>query len=385
MTKEEIEIMVKSAIAAEIAPLMEVQRKYADHFRGGEEHPADKGEKGIGFARFVKSLLVAKRDIVRPSEAGSKLYPKDERLVRALGESTGSSGGYLVPPEYSIEIIELLRAQAVVRKSGARVMPMNSNTLTIPKITAGASATYIGENTNIGKTEPTLGQIQLSAKKLAALVPISNDLIRDSSAAADQLVRDDAVAALATTEDVAFIRYDGTSYKPKGIYYWVNSANKFNSNDTIDLAHVTADLTDMIKRVKASDSKMLQCGWLFSVRTWAYLYSLLNTNGVPAFRDEMNSGKLLGFPYQTTTQIPENLGGTTNQSEIYFGDFRDAVIGENTELLVDVSSEAAYHDGSNVVAAFSLDQTVLRVIMRHDFCLRHDKAFSIMEQVKYGA
>jgi HK97 family phage major capsid protein len=48
----------------------------------------------------------------------------------------------------------------------------------VPKITGGSTAGYVGENANITKTQPTTGQITLTFKKLAALVPISNDLLR---------------------------------------------------------------------------------------------------------------------------------------------------------------------------------------------------------------
>ena len=76
---------------------------------------------------------------------------------------------------------------------------------TVPKIASGTGANYVGENTNATPTEPTFGQVQLTARKLVALCPISNDLIRYSSPQADTLVRDDLVSGIATAEDAAFI------------------------------------------------------------------------------------------------------------------------------------------------------------------------------------
>ena len=76
-------------------------------------------------------------------------------------------------------------------------------------------------------------------------------------------------------------------------------------------------------------------------------------------------------------------GGT--QTEVYFGCFAHAIIGEALGLVVDASQEAAYNDGSTVVAAFSRDQTVIRVMAEHDFALRHDKAFTLIERVSWGA
>jgi hypothetical protein len=38
-----------------------------------------------------------------------------------------------------------------------------------------------------------------------------------------------------------------------------------------------------------------------------------------------------------------------------------------------------------VQATFSLDQTVVRVIEEHDFALRYDKAFALIQNVTWGA
>ncbi len=125
-------------------------------------------------------------------------------------------------------------------------------------------------------------------------------------------------------------------------------------------------------------------GWIFSPRSWKFLTTVQTTTGAYAFRDEMLKGTLWGFPFRVTTQVPSNLGSGANQSEVYFGAFAHAVIGESMGLIVDASQDAAYHDGSSVVAAFSQDQTVIRVIAEHDFALRHDKAFTVMTDVLWG-
>ncbi len=344
----------------------------------------DRPEKGIRLARAVRAIAAAQGDLRAAAYHAEHVF-KDPHVAAALGESAGTTGGFAVPPEYSQEIIELLAAQAVVRRAGARVLPMNSNVLNIPRVTGGATSTYIGENQNIAKSEQTFGQLTLTAKKLATLVPISNDLIRDASPAADAIVRDDIVQSMALREDLGFIRDDGTQNKPRGIRYWTAAANVFSANATINAANVIADLGKAIRLVRASNAKMLRCAWIMSARTEFYLLTLLDANSNFIFRPEMLAGRLLGFPYFVSTQVPENLGSGTNETEVFFGDFADAVIGENESLVVDVSTEAAYYDGSSVVAAFSLDQTVIRAIARHDFALRHDTSFSVVTAVKWAA
>jgi hypothetical protein len=62
----------------------------------------------------------------------------------------------------------------------------------------------------------------------------------------------------------------------------------------------------------------------------------------------------------------------------------DAVIGDATSIIIDTSTEAAYHDGTQVVAAFSQDQTVVRAIVQHDFGMRHDASVAVLTQVTWA-
>jgi HK97 family phage major capsid protein len=123
-----------------------------------------------------------------------------------------------------------------------------------------------------------------------------------------------------------------------------------------------------------------------SPRSEHYLMTVRDGNGNFAFRSEMLAGRLWGYPFGVTSQIPENLAVTgSSESEIYLADFADVVIGEASTLVLDVSDTAAYHDGSNVVASFSLDQTVIRAIERHDFGMRHDASVAVLTDVDWGA
>jgi hypothetical protein len=65
---------------------------------------------------------------------------------KALNETIGEQGGYLVPVQQSTEIVDLLRTQAVVRQMpGVRVVPMTSDTMTMPRLSGGATAYWTSE------------------------------------------------------------------------------------------------------------------------------------------------------------------------------------------------------------------------------------------------
>jgi len=97
----------------------------------------------------------------------------------------------------------------------------------------------------------------------------------------------------------------------------------------------------------------------------------------------MNNGTLFGFPFRVSTQVPRNLGAGSN-TEIYFADYADVVLGETTQILLDVSSTAAYQSGASVKAAFSLDQTLIRAIVEVDLQVRHEESVVLVETVRWG-
>lgn len=353
-------------------------------------------EKGAAFGRVVRAMAAAKMnkmgsegtvEVLRGWGDNDLADALSDARTKALAAGDATAGGFLVPTQFSNEVIELLRSQSVVRRLGARTVQMPTGTLKYPKIAQGASAAYIGENVNIGKSEETFGQLTLTFKKLAVLTPISNDLLRYSSPSADAIVRDDLVSSMATKEDSTFIRGAGTDATPKGLLNWCIADQKIAAS-AASLANITDNLGQLVVKLKQADIPMITPGWIMAPRTEQALATIQNANGVFAFRDEVIAGSLWGWPIGTTTNVPITLdttgAGNDDESEIYLVDFSQVLIGESQSLLVDSSQEAAYHDGSNVQAAFSLDQTVVRAIAEHDLGMRHDKAVAMLTGVTWA-
>jgi HK97 family phage major capsid protein len=339
-------------------------------------------ERGLKAGRFLRALAITKGDNEKAAAFVKKEW-KDEEMAKALEASSATAGGVLVPAEFSTEIIELLRERAIFRSLGPRIIPMPTGSMTIPKITGGTAASYIGENQNLPNTQPTFGQVKLSWKKMAALTPISNDLLRFDVVDADAIVRDDLVAGMAWREDQAFIRDDGTEFAPTGVFYQSLAANRVAMTATPDLDKVTADLANAILRLRNANVRMISPVWILAPRVEMCLKTIRDGNGNLVFAAEMATGRLFGIPYGSSTVIPINLGGGT-ESEVYLLDMADVIIGEANTLEVDASNVAAYHDGSNVVAAFSLDQTVIKVLAHHDLAVRHPESITIITGVTWA-
>lgn len=341
-------------------------------------------QTSINVGDIAIAIAGARGDADRAAETALK--KGDERgklLSKALATGSQVTGGALVPEDYVSQMIELLTPHTVVRSSQPITMPMPNGNLTMPRQVTASQATYIGENQPIPVSQPGFGQIKLSWKKLAVLVPISNDLIRYSSPQASAVVQNDVLSAMARREDIAFLRGAGLADDPKGLLNWCPAGQKITSSGTLTLDAVTDELENLQLLLENANVPFTRPIWFFSPRTAKFLRSIRDASGHYAFRAEMATGKLNGFPFKTTTLIPSTLGAGGDESEIYLVDMSQAVIGDSMRILIDTSTEAAYMDGATVVPTFSVDQTVVRALASHDFNMRHLEAVAVLDGVKW--
>jgi HK97 family phage major capsid protein len=306
-------------------------------------------------------------------------------VARALATSPAAAGGTLVPTEFSSEFIELLRPLSVVRRAGPRTLEFRGvGTISIPRAAGGAAASYIGENTKINYTEMSTDAVLLTPKKIAAITALSNELIRRSNPAADAIVRDDLLAAVASTSDAQFLRGVGSATAPAGLATLAAPANIFNSSGiTVDA--ITADISKAVLALQNSNVRMIKPTWFTSPTVMSTLKRQRDGTGNYIWRDELNQGTLEGYPVFVTTAIPANLGTGTNESQVILADMADIILAEEMSVAVDVSQEAAYVDGSStLISAFSFDQTVIRVVATHDFNTRHPQSIAVINQVVWA-
>ncbi len=392
-SKEDVQSIIKETLEQvlkdKLGAIENKQKAYAEAFTdltrsavvGAQE--ARKQGKGINLAKYIKALAATKGRVFEAHRLALNVWGEDDPVTKALASDDFAAGGAVVPPDFNEEIIELLRPMSVVRRLDPIIMDMPNGSLTMPKITGGVIAAYVGENVDIPEAQPIFGDLKLVFKKLVALVPISSDLLRFGSSRSETVLRDDIIAGLAAREDIAFIRDDGTQDTPKGLRYWPPAANLIPANGTVNLTNVTVDLSKLVLALEEANVKMLRPAWLFAPRTKQFLMTIRDGNGNFAYREEMLRGVLWGFPFAVTTQIPKNLGGGNDESEIYFVDMADAIIGEGMSMKIDASTEASYVSGGSLVSSYSRDQTVIRAITEHDFGMRHDASVAILTAVKW--
>lgn len=340
--------------------------------------PSNPAEKGVGLGLMVHALARNKGD--RDKAAADLDKQGHSGISAALSGATDAAGGVTIPRPMASEMIDLLRSRVVVRNAGARTFPMPAGQIRHSKQTASATAGYGAENTRIVESEPTFDKVDQSFKRLTGLVPIGNALLRHTGVQMAMAVRDDLVAVMARREDLAFIRGDGSANTPKGIRNWLLASNwiaALNGGIAANATAAEAALRRVFSRVEDANIAMANPGWIMRASAKNFLAGLKDAAGHPLFPTIETTGTLMGAKIHTTSQIANNLGTATDETEIYFGDFAEAMIGDSMDLSIGVSTEASFVDTSGAtVSAFQNDLTLMRAISEHDFALAHDQGFA---------
>lgn len=338
------------------------------------------------FGRAVKCINTSGGDAEKAAYTAEHRFGDREMAneFKALSTVSPADGGYLVPEVYANEIIELLYPATVIYSLGARRLGMTNGNLNIPKIKTGSRAMFTGESRPIPKSAPKFGNLKLSAKKLTALIPMSNDLLRSTNFDNDVIVGQDITKQMALGVDYGALLGTGGEFQPTGI----TKNKKVLDIDVTSLDELYASsagvLTSafpnyLVAAVLKNNVYADGLGFTFNTSVEQFLKSMRDNVGGFIFAKEMNeNGTLVGYPYRTTNLI-ETVGGKT---QMIFGNWNDLVIGEQGALEIETSREGSWtDDAGNLVSAFENDQTLIRAIDNVDIGLRHDESFAVASKI----
>jgi HK97 family phage major capsid protein len=359
-------------------------RQYADPGVETITRNHERYEAGDALGALVSARFRFGQDRTAALRWADRAYGSGSMQVRAMQQSVFTAGGATIGENFvGQELIEFLRATAAVRRAGARDIPLINGSATLPKVTGGASAYWGAEGDNITPSELTTGEVKLVEKKLTALCPVSNDLLRNSNLAIDRMIRDDVGRAAANAEDAAFLKGDGVGSKPKGIYYWVGAAGRGNSAGT-SLANSRTDIAAALNRLGNANAPLVRRAWFMHSRSQNYAgWQLVDTNGNFAYPSLQApaGGSLAGAPVFPNNNIAITLGGGT-ASEIYYAEMTECFIGDSGALELELFANATYVDsGGQTRSGVSRDESVVRLIRKVDFGMRHSESAYVLENV----
>ena len=334
--------------------LEEVRKKEArDLLIGGSKHKdgVDAEEKDLA-SKFYKALASRKmQDLEEVTSLIAKSYKQKAQADGTLG--SGTSGGILVPTSVADSIVSKMQYVSPLRQIATVIDNMPAQ-LQLPSENTIATAYWVAEGSPATDSGEVFDPNLLTPYKAAGLDSFTSEVIADAATnpSIQNYVEARFAIALALLENAAFTSGDGSS-KPYGFRSSAitpNSVAQFG--DTLAYTDVTA-LQYSLKT--AYRQQAVFC--VSSVAAQA-LANVRDNYGRPIWREglaEGNPDTLVGRPVYVVDEIPSNLGTGTNQTEIWYGVFKNYFIGDRGALRVDYGT-----NGTD----FANDKISLRMLKR---------------------
>ena len=313
-------------------------------------------QKAWNSGAYLKGLW-AKEHNVPETKQGSVKIPNMEAVMKALGESQGSTGAFILFTEFLPELQKLIIEKQIVRKY-AKVIPMNQESIRVPRIYDNThyNATY-GVQVHGGMTvnvaaeasdrsatggDPVFADIMLTAKVYAEMHKVSNELLMDSPLALAPLLQTLLFESLGFREDYDCLLGNGVN-KCLGA---LNSANGALISTTRTVtSHLTFD--DAIQQyIHMLPSSVNNAVWVCSPSAFADVMKFAVVVGVGG-----NSVMIGNFPGQSGVQAPpayllgrpifisEKVPALGTAGDLSFCDYQYYLLGDRMEPTLTTSDQ----------------------------------------------
>ena len=266
-------------------------------------------EPGIKLARYVIAKLASRFDSCPAHEyAASRWNDSTPEVALALkaavaaGTTTDATWALpLVNPDIVSDFLPLLRAQTILGKiQGLRKVPFNVN---VPSQTSGGTINWVGELKPKPVTAMAFAMETLAFNKVAAIVVLSQELVRFSNPSAEALVRDSLV------EDIARF-LDGQFINPAvAAVTGVNPASITNGAATAAATtNPLADIMGLINHFATYNIPIDGLAFIMSPANALALSFRTNLDGSPEFPGiGVNGGSYKGLQFITSNTVTTNV------------------------------------------------------------------------------
>lgn len=207
----------------------------------------------------------------RLNRAGGFTVPSEMFGIhrRTMTANVGSAGGYTVNEDVlGAEFIAKLDNEPKVEQAGARRLTGLVGDIVIPKQTGGATAYWLGETAEASTSDLAFGQLNMTPHRLQCVVPMTKQLMAQSSMDIEAMAREDATKRLAIAIDLAALQGAGSSGQPKGLFTLDTSTSGINTV-TYSAAATFAKTREAIAAILADNAATGPITWLVDPSTWA--------------------------------------------------------------------------------------------------------------------
>ncbi|GIV82777.1 MAG: hypothetical protein KatS3mg051_2131 [Anaerolineae bacterium] len=310
----------------------------------------DGGTADPNVKSFGDFLLAVRR---RDHKRLVKMYgsrPDYDEATKDLSTDSGGGGGYLVPTEYSNQLLQVNERTSPVMSRVQRI-PVRTTAGQWPALdqyaaptagvgdtafAAGVTASVTAEGGALSETEPGFEMLQWRIHKIGGYTQVTNELIADSPQAIEALLRGLFNVAINAKKEFFVLRGNGVG-QPLGI---------LNSSAVVNVAPATNNLFSW-QDVATMQSRFFQVGtqapvWLIHPSVWPDILTMeIGTAGANAWTANMQAaaGNVInGYPIVQSQHLPQ----ADNSGDVILADLFAYVLFEREEISIAFSEHYAF-------------------------------------------
>ena len=374
-SQEDVQKMLGKMIAAESK---KIAATYEAKFEAFKKEQTELSTKRAGlYNPAIKSDRDEKNKLVR--KFVTALMENDVVTLKDMSE--GGTGGYLLDTDLVAEVQFLMTEYGVCRRE-MTVINMTSKTLDLTNIATDLNAYWVDEAAAKTSSDVVFGQPQLTLKKMAVIVPMTDEILEDSAIDLVGFLTGRIAEKMAAKEDAAFLKGDGTS----GFGSFTGILNNANVNTVTmtgtTFASITAD--DLIDMQDETPQGAHANGKYFMHRTiMSYVRKLKDDQNAYIYQAPSATGPatIWGKPVVLSEAMPSKSASDDDTPFVIFGDLRKAAwLGYRGGLRVKLSDEATVRNsaGNADIDLFRQDMTALRVVERVGFVVTIPTAVTVL-------
>lgn len=294
------------------------------------------------------------------------LVKGDDSVMKDLSSGVDADGGYLVPNDFYPLLLEKKAQINNISKYVSRYT-MKRDKMDVPAEGNAVSLAWKAENAAGTQSDTTFGNITLSVNTLFGFSAMSRELLADSPLSVADIVAKIYAKAFANEEAKQFMTGNGTG-KPKGI-------RTYTISQAVAQAGASLVANDVEKLFFTLPSQYREnAAFVMHNNIIQLINALRSTTGEKLYPELLEKGTLLGKPVIEQNDIPVNLGGGTNESEIFFGDLSYYLVGDREQMAFEMTTVGG--------SAFTKHQAYIKGYERIDGQLGMTEAFAKMTAVK---
>jgi HK97 family phage major capsid protein len=366
---------------------------------------------GIGFARAVKSTLVAKLDSRNPLDVAKQMYPSDARLHKHLShvqmlpqiimqlkaavpaatmtDSTWA-GALVDPTNLPGEFIEFLRPETIIGRLNLRGIPTNVRLI---EQTQGGTGYWVGVGAPKPLTSFGYAPVTLSPTKVAAIAVATKESLRYSTPSLDMLIRDGLRDALVERVDIDLLdpaEAGSANVQPASL---TNGLVALTSAGT-SADHVRTDLANLVQALRSANLR----GPIAIVLPDALLTALafmVNSLGNAEFPGLDNNGgsykgiRFIGSEYVANQSGSGNMVIAIAEREVFVsndgGVTIDASDQASLQMLNNPTNNSATATPTTMVSMFQTNSVAFLGEWHINWQKRRSSAVAYMDDVNWGS